>query len=115
MISRRPLVPLLFALVGIVAVLVALGASLRFSVAASFAQGQQIRAVRTLLFGAVEAQLNEETGIRGYAATGDATFLQPYRAGRSALPSIFPHRGYALSSLGMPDALAATERARQLN
>jgi CHASE3 domain sensor protein len=115
MISRRPLLPLLFALVGIVAVLVALGASLRFSVAASFAQGQQIRAVRTLLFGAVEAQLNEETGIRGYAATGDATFLQPYRAGRSDLPSIFPQLEYNLSSLGMPDALAATERARQLN
>jgi CHASE3 domain sensor protein len=115
MISRRPLVPLLFVLIAIVAALVALGVSLRSSVGSSFAQGQQIRAVRTLLFGAIEAQLNEETGIRGYAATGDPQFLQPYHAARSELPSIFPQLSYHLYALGMPDALAAAQRARQLN
>jgi serine phosphatase RsbU (regulator of sigma subunit) len=115
MTSRRPLIPLLFALIAIVAALVAIGVALRSSVAGSFAQGQQIRAVRTLLFGAIEAQLNEETGIRGFAATGDPTFLEPYRAGRADLPSIFPQLEYHLSALGMPDALAAAERARQLN
>jgi serine phosphatase RsbU (regulator of sigma subunit)/CHASE3 domain sensor protein len=115
MISRRPLVPLLFVLIAIVALLVATGLSLRSSVAASFAQGQQIRAVRTLLFGAIEAQLNEETGVRGYAATGDPQFLQPYRTARAEMPSIFPQLEYHLSALGMPDALAAAERARQLN
>jgi serine phosphatase RsbU (regulator of sigma subunit) len=101
--------------VAIVGVLVAVGIALRSSVASSFAQGQQIRAVRTLLFGAIEAQLNEETGIRGYAATGDSLFLEPYRAGRSELPSIIPQLEYHLSVLGMPDALAAAERASRLN
>jgi serine phosphatase RsbU (regulator of sigma subunit) len=115
MISRRPLIPLLFALVAIVAVLVAAGVTLRSSVASSFAQGQQIRAVRTLLFGAIEAQLNEETGIRGYAATGDSSFLQPYHAGRSVMPAIFPQLEYHLSVLGMPEALAAAQRADRLN
>ncbi|HEY3675235.1 MAG TPA: SpoIIE family protein phosphatase [Candidatus Tumulicola sp.] len=115
MISRRPLVPLLFVLIAIVAALVGGGIVLRSSIASSFAQGQQIRAVRTLLFGAVEAQLNEETGLRGFVATGDRVFLQPYHAGRSDLPSIFPQLEYHLSALGMPDALAAAERARQLN
>jgi signal transduction histidine kinase/CheY-like chemotaxis protein len=32
-----------------------------------------------------QAMLNQETGVRGYLLTGEAEFLEPYRAGRSAL------------------------------
>src|ERR1700722_740106 len=31
--------------------------------------------------GVLVGALNQETGIRGYALTGDPTFLQPYQAG----------------------------------
>src|ERR1700761_2026232 len=112
MTVRRPLLPLLLVLVAIVAGLVGGGLAIRNSVANSFATGQQIRAMRTLLFGAVEAQLNEETGVRGYAATGDAEFLQPFEAGRAELPAIFPQLEARLESLHMSDALADIKDAR---
>jgi serine phosphatase RsbU (regulator of sigma subunit) len=115
MSSRRPLVPLLVVLVAIVAALTAGGWAIRGSVAGSFATGQQIRSVRTLVFGAIEAQLDEETGIRGYAALGDPVLLQPYEAARADLPAIFTQLEERLSALGMTESLAAIERARAVN
>jgi serine phosphatase RsbU (regulator of sigma subunit) len=115
MTMRRPLLPLLFVLVVIVVGLTLGGLAIRNSVAQSFATGQQIRSLRTLVFAAIESQLNEETGIRGYAATGDPEFLQPYAAGRARLPSIFPQLENRLQSLHMTDALADVEQARDTN
>jgi serine phosphatase RsbU (regulator of sigma subunit) len=115
MTMRRPLIPLLFVLVAIVVGLALGGLAIRNSVAQSFATGQQIRGARTLVFGAIESQLNEETGIRGYAATGDSEFLLPYNAGRANLPSIFPQLESRLQALHMSDGLADVEAARDTN
>jgi len=115
MTTRRPLIPLLFVLVAIVVGLVLGGLSIRNSVARSFATGQQIRSLRTLVFAAIESQLNEETGIRGYAATGDTEFLQPYAQGRASLPSVFPQLKSRLQALHMSDGLADVQAAQDTN
>ncbi|MEO8789710.1 MAG: SpoIIE family protein phosphatase [Candidatus Tumulicola sp.] len=115
MTLRRPLIPLLFVLVAIVVGLLFGGLAIRNSMAHSFATGQQIRRMRTLLFGAIESQLNEETAIRGYAATGDSDFLQSYAAGRADLPVIFPQLQSRLEALNMSDALADVDEARDTN
>jgi len=62
----------------IVVVFLAGGLFIRASVAASFDTNAQIHDARTLLFRMLKAQLDEETGIRGYVETHDREFLEPY-------------------------------------
>ena len=47
----------------------------------------QIREGQLATAAVLQYQLDEETGIRGYAATGRRTFLEPYERGRAALPA----------------------------
>lgn len=44
--------------------------------------GQQKVAIRDDLNGILNAMIDQETGLRGYIATGDTTFLGPYTTGR---------------------------------
>lgn len=46
----------------------------------------QIRVGQLALAGVLQCQLDEESGVRGYAATGRATFLEPYQVGHAAMP-----------------------------
>jgi CHASE3 domain sensor protein len=46
----------------------------------------QIRVGQFALAAVLQGQLDEESGLRGYAATGRAVFLEPYRLGHAALP-----------------------------
>ena len=88
MISRThaPLILTLALLVVLAAVLVAGGWSLRKIVAASFTNAQLVSEARLLNAGVLKAQLDEETGIRGYAAIHQKILLAPYYEGRAALP-----------------------------
>lgn len=59
------------------------------SVAASFDSGQTVRLARTSLIAVVRGQLDEETGMRGFTATRDRIFLEPYKQGRAELEEAF--------------------------
>ena len=49
----------------------------------------QTRVGQLAMAAILQYQLDEETGLRGYAATHRATFLEPYMRGRAAMPERF--------------------------
>jgi serine phosphatase RsbU (regulator of sigma subunit)/CHASE3 domain sensor protein len=116
---RRTIIPWIapwvIALFAIVVALLAAGLLIRNSVAASFDTGQRVRNAGALLFSAVKAQLDEETGLRGYLATRDPAFLEPYRSARAHLPGIFARLKTALEELNVPSAVAAASDAQRAN
>ncbi|MBV8118275.1 MAG: SpoIIE family protein phosphatase [Candidatus Eremiobacteraeota bacterium] len=116
---RRTIVPWItpwiIALLSIAAALLAAGLLIRNSVATSFDTAQRVRNASTLLFGAIKAQLDEETGLRGFQATRDTDFLRPYYAGKAQLPVILPLLRAALHELNLPGAVAAVEDAKRAN
>ncbi|MBV8749543.1 MAG: SpoIIE family protein phosphatase [Candidatus Eremiobacteraeota bacterium] len=57
----------------------------------------------------LENQLDEETGIRGYAATGRRVFLEPYDRARASIPDRFAELQHALALDG--DTNGSDERA----
>jgi serine phosphatase RsbU (regulator of sigma subunit)/CHASE3 domain sensor protein len=100
----------------VVAVFLAASLRIRASVAGSFEDAQRVRSARTLTFAATKAQLDEETGVRGYAATHDFVFLQPYHESSGALRPALDALAPLLDELQVaPAAEAALADARQAN
>jgi serine phosphatase RsbU (regulator of sigma subunit) len=60
---------------------------------------------------ALRLQLDEETGVRGYAATHDASFLRPYRDALPQLDAVLSQLDVAAADLGIgPPSAVATLR-----
>ncbi len=78
-------------------------------VARSFRTSERIRSARTFAAQVLNDQLDEETGLRGYAATHDATFLEPYYAGRRSLGASFA--GLRRETTGLKLRIAAPDIA----
>ncbi len=116
---RRTIVPWIapwvIALATIVVALLVAGVLIRNSVAATIATGQSVRDARTLVFDAIKAQLDEETGLRGYLATRDPTFLRPYESGKNQMPLVLPQLYAAVRGLDLPGATSAAEDMRRTN
>jgi serine phosphatase RsbU (regulator of sigma subunit) len=116
---RRTIVPWIapwiIALATIVVALLVAGVLIRNSVAATFATGQSVRDARALLFDSIKAQLDEETGLRGYLATHDRTFLQPYESGKAQMPRLLRNLDAAMQELGLPPAAIAVDDMRRTN
>jgi CHASE3 domain sensor protein len=105
---------------GITAFLVAGGLYVRSVVSAAFRDADGIRNARAHVNDMLRHQLDEETGVRGYAATRLPIFLQPYYSGRRDLALDFGRVRAELTSLKVAEALpvlrdAATTNARWLH
>jgi serine phosphatase RsbU (regulator of sigma subunit) len=112
---QRPIASWLFALALIVAAFLAVGLYIRNSVASSFETAQQARTARMLLFDAIKGQLDEETGLRGYLATRDRTYLDPYRAAAARLPANMRGLTARLEAIHLPAAVDAMSDAQRVN
>jgi phosphoserine phosphatase RsbU/P len=99
----------------IVAAFLTGGLIIRRSVRASFDSTERIRMTRMYLFGALKGQLDEETGVRGYAATHDAVFLEPYFSARKSLPKTFQDLRTSVHALKSPSVERAVDAAQQTN
>ncbi len=99
----------------IVAAFLAGGLFISRSVAASFDSSGQIHNARTLLFSLLKAQLDEETGLRGYVATHDPEFLQPYNSARLQMPQASIPLEVTLYRLRLFSAAATIADAEQVN
>lgn len=101
----------------IVVVVVQFGAGwlIRNSVARTFDASQRIREARSLLFTTLRDQLDEETGIRGYLATRNRIFLEPYHVARHAFPRTFSALNDLLAQLGLSRARTALADAANVN
>ena len=84
---------------------------------ASFARQNDVLAASRLNGTVLQLQLDEETGIRGYQATGQRTLLEPYVAADARLDAAIASLTAAVERLGVPaagtsiDALRANHNA----
>jgi diguanylate cyclase (GGDEF)-like protein len=113
--SKRSFILWIISFSVIVAAFLAGGLFIRRSVAASFDTSEQIHSARTLLFSLVKAQLDEETGVRGYVATRDPQFLQPYNSARRQIPKDSIPLEATLYRLRLFSAAATIADAEQVN
>lgn len=110
--------PLVFTLVLLLLLIVSLvigGRLLQTIVRTSFQNAEGIRATRMLVVHVVNEQLDEETGIRGYAAVHQAILLEPYYKGRSAFPSSVRRLRRALLARNQTQALLTLDDAVYVN
>jgi serine phosphatase RsbU (regulator of sigma subunit) len=111
-----PLVLTLAFLVLLVGLLLAGGLLVRSILTESFSNAEHIQSARVLVATALRAQLDEESGVRGYSAVHDPLLLQPYYEGRRTLPGLLRGTRTVIERLGVRDALpyivdaAATNR-----
>jgi diguanylate cyclase (GGDEF)-like protein len=91
------------------------GLFIRSSVATNFNENAEIADSRSLLFGMLKAQLDEETGVRGYLATQDRGFLQPYVAARNRIHDASGPLAATLKQLRLPAAAAGVADAERVN
>jgi|HubBroStandDraft_5_1064220.scaffolds.fasta_scaffold00699_2 serine phosphatase RsbU (regulator of sigma subunit) len=110
--------PLIFTLVLLLLLIVSLvvgGRLLQTIVTTSFQNAEGIRGSRMLAAHVINEQLDEETGIRGYAAVHQAILLEPYYEGRSSFPSSVSRLRRALQERHQTQALLTLDDAVYVN
>lgn len=94
------------------ALLVAGGLLVRYYVSDAFRASQETYEAKSLADAALKLELDQETGIRGLAATGERLFLQPYREAVAPQDGVFDRLRAALQGPGLSDALPFLSDAR---
>ncbi len=110
-----PLIVSLAFLAVVVGVLVAGGLWVQSTVTSSFREAETIGTARFLVEDVLRRDLDEETGVRGYAAARRPTLLQPYYEARAALPATISRAMGVLEKLHLQTAPAALEDAASTN
>lgn len=91
----------------VVVTFLTIGLALRQTAAESFAAQARNRDARGLIFTALKDQLDEETGVRGFQATHDPIFVEPYDAAREDMPRTMRSLIGDLDALGLFKASSA--------
>src|SRR5579872_2559282 len=112
--ANGPIAGFAVLLVTAMAIFAFASASVSSLISRSFATESQIRTARLLAAQALALQLDEETGVRGWAATGSTSFLQPYQAALPVLPSTFDRLATLLGKLEVQRGAALAD-ARDIN
>jgi serine phosphatase RsbU (regulator of sigma subunit)/CHASE3 domain sensor protein len=110
-----PLAATLAFLLVIVALLFAGGIVVRSILGASFRDAERIRSARIHVAEMLKEQLDEETGVRGYAAARIPILLSAYYDGRSKLPSSMSRVRAEIKALKAQGALPALDDAVRVN
>jgi CHASE3 domain sensor protein len=84
---RRALVRTALFAVLVIALLVGGGIYVRILISQSFQTASELATTRSAAYTALKLMLDEETGVRGYAATNDPVFLQPYNEALGPFPA----------------------------
>ena len=113
--QRAPLAITLGFMLLVVAMLIAGGFLLRATVSKAFNDAERIRLARTHVAMMFAQQLNEETGLRGYAVVRLPIMLEPYYGGRANLPLYLRRVRDDLTELEVPRALPALKDAGRTN
>lgn len=101
----------------LVAIIMVGGVAVRSTISTSFQNAENVRSAHALSLEALKLQLDEETGMRGFAATGDRVFLEPYYFATPKLKATFARLNAAVLAVGaseaarpLDDALATNDR-----
>jgi serine phosphatase RsbU (regulator of sigma subunit) len=116
--TRRPPAALLATLgflLLLVILLVAGALLVRSILTESFANAERIRAARIVLSNVLRAQLDEETGVRGYAVAHDPLLLEPYYQGRASLPMLLSRVKSVSQTLQLDEAMPLISDAVETN
>ncbi|HEX4014666.1 MAG TPA: SpoIIE family protein phosphatase [Candidatus Cybelea sp.] len=108
--SRQRHIALIVTMVLAAVVIISLGVAgllVHQVVASSFAETTEVRRVRVEVDSVLREQLDEETGIRGYAVSFVPALLQPYRDAARAFPASVLRLGSDLTFVRSPDAMTA--------
>jgi serine phosphatase RsbU (regulator of sigma subunit) len=99
----------------VIALLVAGGLYVRGLISQSFDTESRLTNVRALTINALNYQIDEETGLRGYQATHQRVFLEPYFRGKPGFGPNLARLEAALPSLDLLDAKPAVDDLGVLN
>jgi serine phosphatase RsbU (regulator of sigma subunit) len=110
-----PLILTLAFLVFLIGLLLVGSLLVRSILTESFADAEQTRAARIVAADAMRAQLDEETGVRGYAATRDPILLAPYYEGMASLPRLLRRVRAAVETLRVREAVPLVDDAADTN
>lgn len=112
---HAPLVLTLALIVVLVLSLLAGGLLLQRVVGGSFRSAETLRSARALAADVLKAQLDEETGVRGYAVSHQNELLGPYYQGRSLFPNAVARLRPLLVRMHLPEAARALDDAVFVN
>jgi serine phosphatase RsbU (regulator of sigma subunit)/CHASE3 domain sensor protein len=112
---NAPLIVSLAFLAVVIGVLVAGSLSVQSTVTNSFREAETIGTARLLVEDVLRLQLDEETGIRGYAVARRPSMLQPYHEARTVLPATMKRAMGVLENLTLQTAQAALQDAARTN
>jgi serine phosphatase RsbU (regulator of sigma subunit)/CHASE3 domain sensor protein len=114
--SNTTLIGAALTLLVVLALLIGGGLSVRGLITSTFDQTTQLRETLGLSRQTLVAQLDEETGIRGYAASGgDRSFLEPYDRAIVLLPGLLTRLEQHLAAADFGDAHAHAVDAAAAN
>lgn len=102
-------------LVVLVVFAIVAGLYLRARVVSLIHVSQTIRSARSDAFNLMRGQLDEETGVRGFAATGNRVFLQTYDAALRVVPASVADLRKRVADLDIPSGPTLVDRAETLN
>jgi CHASE3 domain sensor protein len=113
--SRRALLPTAFAALLVMVLLAAGGIAVRRQIHDAFQATQNLQTARNLAGDSVKYQLDEETEVRGLAATGDPHFLEPYNTAKAQLRPSLDEFTAALAAVDLSDQFGSLSKARALS
>jgi serine phosphatase RsbU (regulator of sigma subunit)/CHASE3 domain sensor protein len=99
----------------VIALLVVGGLYVRSLIARSFQTAADLATTRALAFSSLTSMLDEETGVRGYAATHNPVFLQPYHEALKPFEANVKQLRTRVAGLELPAAVAAAGDLLSLN
>jgi serine phosphatase RsbU (regulator of sigma subunit) len=109
---RRGLIPIAVVSIVLIALFLTAGVLTHGYVSSSVDASQRLNDARKAAAEVLKLQLDEETGVRGYATTGERVFLEPYYAARDGLTAALASLRTQIAPLGLPKAAAPLEDAR---
>ena len=110
--ALRSLIPTALILTALIALFFAAGSLTRAYVLRAVNASDRLGTIREETSRALELQLDEETGIRGYAATSDPDFLEPYVKAKAGLTKALNDLQDDLAKLDVAEAAPRIARAR---
>ena len=113
--QRRSPLTLVLLLLFVASALIAGGAYVRAVVETDFSDADSVRNARAHVNDMLRQQLDEETGVRGYAASRLRILLQSFYGGRANLPKAFRRVRRDLETLNVPQALPTLRDAEITN
>jgi len=113
--STSTFVGVVLTLILVLGLLIGGGFYVRTLITQAFDDTAAIRAALGYSRQILVAQLDEETGVRGFAATGDRVFVGPYDTARARFPVLATKLQAELDAIGEHDAYAAAVDAAAIN